>query len=259
MLGGIAIIKVKAEKAKVIAWAITGAGHYLKESFEVFKEIKANKNVKITIYLSRAGEEVVKMYGLYGELQKIAPGGYLEEVFLESSASSPKAGRLGLGKYGALIVAPATSNTTAKIAHGIADTLVTNAVAQAIKGGTRVYILPVDVAGEIKSQMPYFIDRELCKKCKTCKPRELCPSGAIGDQIDLLRCTGCGECIKLCRFGAIRGGIVEIKVRDIDRENVNKLKKLEGIKVLRNPREILRAVDYEAIAPRRSTRRVKGE
>lgn len=183
------------------------------------------------------------MYGLYGELQKIAPGRYLEEVFLESSASSPKAGRLGLGKYSALIVAPATSNTTAKIAHGIADTLVTNAVAQAIKGGIRVYILPVDVGGKIKSQMPYFIDRELCKKCKTCKPRELCPNGAIGDQIDLLRCTGCGECIKLCGFGAIRGGIVEIKVRDIDRENVKKLKKLEGIKVLRNPREILRAVE----------------
>lgn len=233
-----------------IAWAITGAGHFLKESFQAFKEIKASKsrNIKITIFLSKAGEEVVRTYGLYGELHKIAPGGYLEEVFLqtEHGASSPKAGRLGLKKYDALIVAPATSNTTAKIVHGIADTLVTNAVAQAVKGGVKVYVLPVDIAGKIKSEMPYFIDRELCKKCKTCEPRESCASSAIADQIDFLRCTGCGQCAELCRFGAIKGGEVEIRVRDIDKRNIRKLKKMQGIKVLRNPVQILRAVELKS-------------
>lgn len=50
-----------------------------------------------------------------------------------------------LGRYDLLIIAPATANTVAKIAHGIADTLVTNAVAQTAKGGTPIYILPVDL------------------------------------------------------------------------------------------------------------------
>ena len=43
-----------------------------------------------------------------------------------------------------LIIAPATANTVAKIVRGIADTLVTNAVAQTAKGETPIYILPVD-------------------------------------------------------------------------------------------------------------------
>lgn len=43
-----------------------------------------------------------------------------------------------------LIIAPATANTVAKIVHGIADTLVTNAVSQTAKGDTPIYILPVD-------------------------------------------------------------------------------------------------------------------
>ena len=227
-----------------VAWAITGAGHFLKESFHAFKDIKTKKrNLKITVFLSKAGEEVVKMYGLFDNIQKLAPGGYLEEIFLDSSGSSPKAGRLGRGKYHALIVAPATSNTVAKIVHGIADTLVTNAVAQSVKGGVKVYVLPVDIARKITSVMPYFIDRERCNKCKACKPRESCPENAISDQIDLLLCTGCGRCAVLCKYFAIKGGEVEIMVRDIDKENIKKLKKMQGIKVLRNPSEILTALE----------------
>ncbi|MCK4566515.1 MAG: archaeoflavoprotein AfpA, partial [Candidatus Thorarchaeota archaeon] len=41
-------------------------------------------------------------------------------------------------------VAPLTANSTAKIAHGIADTLITNAVAQTLKGTTPVILYPVD-------------------------------------------------------------------------------------------------------------------
>jgi len=54
------------------------------------------------------------------------------------------AGPLQVGYYSLLVISPATANTTAKIAHGIADTLLTNCVAQAMKGGTPVYIYPID-------------------------------------------------------------------------------------------------------------------
>jgi len=221
-----------------IAWCITGAGHFLRESFEVFRELREkNKELKVTSFVSSAAEEVIKMYGLQNDLLNISGGSYLEECFYEreQGSSFPKAGRFLLNKYDALVVTPATSNTIAKLAYGIADTLVTNAVAQAVKGNVPVYIVPVDIEGHIESKMPFFIDREICMKCELCLPMRDCPNKAITDQIDLLRCNGCGICIKLCSYGAIRGGVTKIKVRDIDSKNVKILGELEGITILNRP------------------------
>lgn len=228
-----------------IAWAITGAGHLLRETFEVFQKLKETApDLKVTAFVSRAGEEVIRMYGLASELSRISPGGYLEERFFEreQGASIPKAGRFLLQKYDALVVSPATSNTAAKIAYGIADTIVTNAVAQAVKGGVPVFIIPVDIAGTIESKMPFSKDREICIKCELCPPAENCPEQAVADQIDLLRCSGCGLCVKLCSYGAIRGGMAKLKVRDVDARNVGILRELEGITVLDNPQSISIAI-----------------
>lgn len=222
-----------------IAWGITGAGHLLKESYEVFKTL-AQKH-QITTFVSRAGEEVLRMYGLHDKLAEISSGEYLEEIFLESEAgkSFPKTGRFLLGRYNALIVSPATSNTVAKIVHGIADSLIVNVVAQANKSETPIYIVPVDISGEIKSPLPYHIDRGLCKKCDDCPPKDKCPEHAISDQIDLLKCTGCGVCIDLCPHDAVKGGNVMLKVRDIDAHNVKTLRSMNGITVLDHPSKIL--------------------
>ncbi|MCZ7357623.1 MAG: dihydromethanopterin reductase (acceptor) [Candidatus Methanoperedens sp.] len=222
----------------IIAWGITGAGHFLKESFDIFKNLKKkNKDLRINSFVSRAGEEVIAMYGLKNELSGISCGDYLEEAFYESQQGSsfPKTGRFLLKRYDCLIVSPATSNTTAKLAYGIADTLVTNAVAQAVKGNVPVFIVPVDISGTIESKMPYSIDREICMRCELCPPAEECPEHAITDQIQLLKCTGCGLCVRLCSFGAIRGGLARLKVRDVDSKNVRILQGLEGITVLDNP------------------------
>jgi dihydromethanopterin reductase (acceptor) len=221
-----------------IAWGITGAGHFLRESFDCFKKLKdIIKDLKITMFISRAGEEVINMYGLREILPDISGGGYLEEIFFEreQGASVPKTGRFLLQKYDVLVVSPTTSNSTAKIAFGIADTIVTNAVAQAIKGNVPVYIVPVDIEGTVESNMPFFIDRGMCMKCKPCSPMEQCPKGAITDQIDLLECNGCGICVGLCGFGAIKGGAAKLKVRDVDSRNVILLRGLEGVTVLDNP------------------------
>jgi len=229
-----------------IGWCITGAGHFLRESFDVIRKIKEkNPDTKVTTFLSKAGEEVVRMYGLDKLLLKISNGNYLEECFYEreQGSSFPKAGRMLLKKYDALLVTPATSNTTAKLAYGIADTLVTNVVAQAVKGSVPVYILPVDIEGHIESKMPYFIDREICMKCEICPPVKQCPNHAITDQIDLLMCNGCGICAKLCSYGAIRGGVAKIKVRDIDSRNVRILRQLEGITIIDHPGKIIDVVE----------------
>jgi len=222
-----------------IAWGITGAGHFLRESCEVFRTL-AQKH-QITTFVSRAGEEVLHMYGLLDKLGEISSGEYLQEVFLESQSGSsfPKTGRFLLGKYDALVVSPATSNTVAKIVHGIADSLITNVVAQANKSGAPVYIVPVDLSGSVESPLPYHIDRELCKKCDACPPRDACPEHAISDQIDLLKCTGCGVCVDLCPPHAIKGGDVMLRIRNVDAHNVEALRSMEGITVLEHPSKIL--------------------
>lgn len=225
-----------------VAWCITGAGHFLRESFEVIKELREkNKEMKVTSFVSRAAEEVIKMYGLQNDLHNISSGSYLEECFYEreQGSSFPKAGRFLLNKYDALVVTPATSNTVAKLAYGIADTLVTNAVAQAVKGNVPVYIVPVDIEGHIESRMPFFIEREICMKCELCPPMRDCPNKAVTDQIDLLKCNGCGICIKLCSYGAIRGGMTKLKVRDVDSKNVKILSELEGITILNRPLDLI--------------------
>ncbi|MDW7731652.1 MAG: dihydromethanopterin reductase (acceptor) [Methanolobus sp.] len=230
---------------KTVAWGITGAGHFLTSSFEVFGRIKSEHDIRVNTFLSSAAEEVVRMYGLEKELETISCGDYLEEVFLETQQgkSWPKTGRFLLGKYDALIVTPATSNTVSKIAHGTADSLVSNAVAQAVKGSVPVYVVPVDIAGVVVSELPYGIDRELCRKCDPCPPRDNCPNNAISDQIDLLKCSGCGICKELCNFNAVKGGPVELKVRDIDSRNVEIIKSLEGITVLERPEEIIEVIE----------------
>jgi dihydromethanopterin reductase (acceptor) len=227
-----------------IAWGITGAGHYLKETFDTFVEFKESlkDRVEITSFVSRAAEEVTRVYGLFDCLPTVSPGRYMEEIILESQQgwSYPKTGRFSRGIYDALFISPTTSNTVAKIARGIADTLITNAVAHAAKAGISVFVVPVDIAGAVTSPVPYFIDRNLCDECGECV--SICPSGAIDGQIDYLKCSGCGLCVSACEQDAIKKGTVNLVIRDVDRKNVEILEKLDGIVVLEDPAALKEAL-----------------
>ncbi len=104
------------------------------------EEVARNKHLKITILLSIAANKVVKWYKLEDKMN-----GITEKILIEKDANRPFiAGPLQAGKYNCLLVAPATANTVAKIVHGIADTNITNAVAQANKTTLPIYIFPVD-------------------------------------------------------------------------------------------------------------------
>jgi archaeoflavoprotein AfpA len=123
-----------------IAWGITGAGDYLIESIETMKKVKEAFDAEITVLLSKSGELVVKWYGLWDDLRDS-----FDKIKPERGPNTPFiAGPLQVGHYAFLFISPTTSNTVAKIAYGIADTLITNCVAQTIKGGVPVYIYPVD-------------------------------------------------------------------------------------------------------------------
>ncbi len=224
-----------------IAWAFTGAGHLLLES--VVELEKLSLEHKVTVFLSRAGEEVLKMYGLFNRVKKVT-GGYYRELALEREQeySYPITGRLSMGRYKLLIVSPTTSNTVAKIVHGIADNLITNAVAQAGKGKVKTLIIPVDLEeGDVDTVLPSKLELEKCENCQPCKAAAACPQDAIipGTEINLLKCSGCGTCELTCPFQAISGGkIITIYMRYLDVENTRKLTHLNGVSVLENPNDI---------------------
>lgn len=108
-----------------IAWCITGAGHLLRESIDQIEELLAeNSKLKIDIYLSKAGLEVLKIYKFYQRLENLGC-----QIYKDNSASSPIIGKIYKGYYDVLVSAPTTSNTTAKFVLGISDTLVSNLLA----------------------------------------------------------------------------------------------------------------------------------
>ena len=129
---------------KRIAWAITGAGHALGECIEVLLNCG-----RADLFLSRAAEEVLAVYGLAARLHPP-----LIRVYRDEGASAPAACRFGSGLYSVLVVAPATANSVAKFVHGISDTLVTNLFAQAGKARIPVVVYPTDLEPEMDSCGP---------------------------------------------------------------------------------------------------------
>ncbi len=228
-----------------LAWCITGAGHFLKDTFEEFSIIKKSIS-SITIFISNAGEEVIRIYGLENRLRDISDGSYMNEIFRESEegASSPITGRFSLNRYDAVVVSPTTSNTVAKVANGIADTLVTNVISQAGKSRVPVLVVPVDTEKSVKTTLPYRIERELCNNCEVCEIELICESGAIKNRrIDLNRCIGCGKCL-VCPNNAVRvNETVELYIRKVDAENLKKLRTMEDIYILESPSIIKTALN----------------
>ncbi|NVM04847.1 MAG: archaeoflavoprotein AfpA [Candidatus Helarchaeota archaeon] len=134
-----------------ICWGITGAGDYLLETFNVMKEVKQKFNAKITVIISEQGVFVLKWYKMLDDIKT-----EFEDVRIEKGPNIPFiVGPLQTGAYKFFFVSPLSGNSTAKAAYGIADSLITNAIAQTMKGGIPVYVYPVDQkAGEFTTILP---------------------------------------------------------------------------------------------------------
>jgi len=174
------------KKYMKLIWGITGTGYVLQESIDLMKELQEEYNVDLTVILSKEGAAVVKWYKKWLALTEA-----VKSVKIEKTPNIPfYAGPLQLGNYDLFLACPVSANSVAKIVYGIADTLITNCVAQAIKGGQKVYIFPSDQDTE-----PIFTSR---------------PDGSP----------------------------LVLKIRDIELENIKKLKQMEGIVVISDFSEI---------------------
>ena len=120
---------------KRIAWCITGSGHYLKESIDL---MLTHKN--IDLYLSKAGEEVLKWYNYDLSIFKKNK----IKVFKDVTASASPVSLLYESVYKLIVISPATSNTIALMAQGISDSLVTNMFAQAGKCEVKSLVFACD-------------------------------------------------------------------------------------------------------------------
>ncbi|WP_081045767.1 flavoprotein [Desulfitobacterium hafniense] len=127
-----------------IAWGVTGAGHFLPSCLEL-----ALNCGKVEFFLSAAGAEVVNYYGLGPRLRESG-----HSVVKDSSASSLSVTKLYTGSYGLVVIAPVTGNSIAKMAHGIADNLITNLFAHAGKNRIPTVLLPCDTGRELTSFTP---------------------------------------------------------------------------------------------------------
>jgi archaeoflavoprotein AfpA len=140
-------------KKRKVAWGITGAGDKIAEFIEVMKDIQKEyaDTVEIQVFLSKAADLVLKYYRLEDELKR-----NFDKVRVELNSNAPfLAAWMQMRKYEFLLIAPATSNTVAKIANGIGDTMLTNATVMSLKAFVPVYVAPTDYReGTVYTKLP---------------------------------------------------------------------------------------------------------
>lgn len=132
---------VKVKKPK-IAWGITGAGDKIAETVGVMKDFRKQSEdvVEIQVFFSKAADLMLRYYDLMNDLKES-----FTKVQPEVNSNSPfLASWLQARKYEFLLVAPASSNTVAKIVNSIGDTLLTNSAIMSLKAFRPVYIMPTD-------------------------------------------------------------------------------------------------------------------
>ncbi|EHR71868.1 archaeal flavoprotein [Burkholderiales bacterium JOSHI_001] len=127
------------------AWAVTGSGHMLEESLAL-----AARLPDVDLLLSAAAQEVLPMYG--HSMDKLRQR---FRLVLDKTASAVPVGQLYSDVWHTVIVAPATSNTVAKCACGISDTLPTNMFAQAGKLGIPSLVFACDTEPVVITRAPH--------------------------------------------------------------------------------------------------------
>ena len=135
-----------------ICWVITGAGHFLAETADFLFSLRNSRSLKdvaIDLFFTRAASEVIARYGKQSIFEACD-----FVIYRENDYSSSGVVYFSGARYDALVLAPATANTVAKCALGIADSLASNFFAQGGKSGVPIFVLPTDGEENIVSVTP---------------------------------------------------------------------------------------------------------
>jgi archaeoflavoprotein AfpA len=133
--------EVKVKKRR-LAWGISGGGDRIAEVVAIMKEISVKHRdvLEIEVFASKAGETVLKYYKLEEEIKQAFP-----KFMVEVNSNAPfLAALVQSQRYGVFLIAPTSSNTVAKIACGIGDTMLTNSAIMGLKAFVPLYVLPTD-------------------------------------------------------------------------------------------------------------------
>ena len=131
---------MKPVEKQRLAWALTGSGHYLRECLEIISQLE-----DVDLFLSKAAAEILQQYGYKHNVGR---------VYQDKTASSVPVELFYFGAYHTVVIAPATSNTVAKMVCGISDNLITNIYAQAGKCRVPTIVFACDTDPEIESEAP---------------------------------------------------------------------------------------------------------
>jgi dihydromethanopterin reductase (acceptor) len=124
---------------------VTGSGHFLEESLALAACLP-----QVDLFLSAAAEEVLPIYKI--EVDSLRPR---FRIFRDKTASAVPVGMLYDDVYHTVVIAPATSNTVAKCAFGISDSLPTNMFAQAGKLGIAGIVFACDTEPVVVTKSPH--------------------------------------------------------------------------------------------------------
>jgi flavoprotein len=154
---------------------------------------------QVDLFLSAAADEVLPLYG--HRLEALKP--HFGRVFRDKSASSVPVGALYEDVYHTVIVAPATSNTVAKCAFGLSDTLPTNMFAQAGKLGIPGIVFACDTEPVVVTRAPRRSDEEWL----TLRPRRV-----ELDNVERLRAID--HCLVVCSPAELEA-VLDARLREL--------------------------------------------
>lgn len=89
------------------------------------------------------------MYGLMVKSKQSGEPVYRESRTPSSALFAMRFSKFSEGAYDDLVIAPVTANSVAKFASGIADSLISNLLAQADKFHVPFIVLPTDIASDV--------------------------------------------------------------------------------------------------------------
>jgi flavoprotein len=178
-----------ATSRQKLLWCITSSGDQIRATIQLMIDVQSWLAWDIDVALSREASFVLKYYDCWKLLKN-----NFSTVMEEKSPNMPfLGGPIQRKKYCFIVVAPVTANTMAKIAIGIADSLVSNSVSLGLKARVPVLLFPTDQGNEVETVLrdgsvlkifPRKVDLENLEKVRAMADVTVCKDlGALHDSL----------------------------------------------------------------------------